>query len=49
MPDVLKPRFGLLFAGLILAGLLGGCAQTATYNAAYITPPATPAAAKLAG
>ena len=49
MPDVLKPRFGLLFAGLILAALLGGCAQTATYNAAYITPPATPAAAKLAG
>ena len=42
-------HFRPLLAGLVLAGLLGGCAQTATYNAAYITPPATPSAAKLAG
>ena len=37
-------------AGLLaLALLLGGCAQTATYNAAYLVPPATPPADKLAG
>lgn len=33
----------------LLAALLGGCAPIATYNAAYITPPSTPEAAKLPG
>lgn len=48
-PIAFKPRPPLILASLILAGLLGGCAQTATYNAAYITPPATPDATKMAG
>lgn len=49
MTAVFKPFLGRLLAGLIVVGLLGGCAQMATYNPAYITPPATPDAAKVAG
>lgn len=40
---------GLALLAMLLAGLLSGCAQMATYNAAYITPPSTPEAAKLPG
>jgi hypothetical protein len=42
-------RVALLSWALTLMAVLGGCAQTATYNAAYLTPPATAAADKLTG
>lgn len=44
----ISPRRPLLLLPL-LAALLGGCAQTATYNAAYHPVPATPATDKLPG
>lgn len=40
---------GLRLASWVLAIALAGCAQTATYNAAYVKPTVTPAADKLAG
>jgi hypothetical protein len=40
---------GLVLLAVSATVLLGGCAQTATYNAAYLTPPATAAGDKLAG
>lgn len=39
----------LVGVAVFLSAWLAGCAQMATYNASYITPPATPAADKLAG
>lgn len=49
----MKPAFGLsrglACLTLALLVLMSGCAQMSTYNPAYITPPATPDAAKAAG
>lgn len=46
---LLSSRRGWVLTITVLAALLGGCAPIATYNAAYITPPSTPEAAKLPG
>ena len=42
-------RTARLASALIVALMVSGCAQMATYNAAYIGTPATPTAEKLAG